>query len=156
METNMTKVKSIPEGMHTVTPVLKIKGCLEAIEFFKKAFGAEEVVTALDPSGRQVWHAAMRIGDSVIFMNDEMPEMGEKAHPTALWLYVENADASFKRAVDAGAKSIMPPTDMFWGDRFSKVVDKWGNDWAIAQHIKDMTPEEMKHAQDEFVAKMNK
>lgn len=148
------QVKAVPEGMHTVTPVLKLKGCGAAMDFFKKAFGAEEVMRALDPSGKQVWHACMRIGDSMLYMNDEMPEMGETAHPTALWLYLENVDAAFKRAVDAGAKVKMPPADMFWGDRFATVTDAWGNSWGLAQHIKDLTPEEMQKAQDAFVAEM--
>ncbi len=150
----MSKVKAVPDGMHTVTPVLKLKGCAEAMEFFHKAFGAETLMKELDPSGKLVWHAMMKLGDSMIMMNDAMEDMGEKAHPTDIWLYVENVDAAWKRAVDAGATAAMPPADMFWGDRFGKVVDKWGNGWGIATHVKDMTDDEMKKAQAEFVASM--
>ncbi len=149
-----TKVKAVPDGMHTVTPVLKLKGCAEAMEFFKRAFGAEEVMRAPDPSGKQIMHASMRIGDSMIYLNDEMPQLGETAHPTALWLYVQDVDAAFKRAVDAGATVKMPPADMFWGDRFASVTDRWGNSWGLAQHIKDLTPAELQRAQDEFFATM--
>jgi PhnB protein len=152
----MTKVKPIPEGMHTVTPILVINGCLEAIEFYQKAFGAIKNRVSLDPTGKKVWHAALQFGDSMIYMYDEMPEMDEHAHPTDLWLYVENVDAAFKKAVDAGIKIVMEPADTFWGDRICKVVDNWGNRWGIAQHIKDMTPEEIKKATDEFIAKSKK
>lgn len=152
----MTKVKSIPEGMHTVTPILTINGCVEAIEFYQKAFGATKNKISLDPTGKKVWFASLQFGDSVIYMNDEMPEMDEHAHPTDLWLYVEDVDATFKKAVAAGAKALMQPADSFWGDRISKVVDNWGNRWGIAQHIKDMTPEEIKKATDEFIAKTQK
>jgi uncharacterized glyoxalase superfamily protein PhnB len=148
----MAKVKSIPEGMHTVTPAITVDGCAEAIETWKKAFGAEEVNRAMDPSGKKVWHADLRIGDSHVFCSDAMPEMGNTAGKTKLWLYLENVDAAFKRAVGAGCTATMPPADMFWGDRMGAVADRWGNQWTLAQHIKDMTPAEMKKAQDEFVA----
>ena len=152
----MAKVSPIPPGMHTVTPVLTIKGCAEAIEFYKKAFGAEEMMRSPDPTGKLVWHAAIRIGDSTIFMNDEIPGMTKPASPAQLWLYVESADAAFKRATGAGCQVAMPPADMFWGDRMSKVTDKWGNDWAIATHVKDMTPQEMEKAAKAFIAEMSK
>lgn len=152
----MSKVKYIPEGMHTVTPALNVKGCLEAIEFCKKAFGATVKEISMDPTGTKVWHSNLKIGDSIIMMYDEAPEMGELAHPSELMLYVENPDVLFKQAVDAGAKALMQPADMFWGDRMCKILDKWGNRWMIAKHIKDLTPEELKKAQDEFVANMKK
>lgn len=82
--------------------------------------------------------------------------MGGKPFPAQLWLYVDNCDASFKRAVDAGAKALMPVMDMFWGDRFGKVSDRWGNEWGIATHVKDLTPEETKKAEQEFIAQMSK
>jgi uncharacterized glyoxalase superfamily protein PhnB len=148
--------RAVPEGMHTVTPVLVVKECAKAIEVWKKAFGAEELSRAVDPSGAKVWHAALRIGDSTVFTNDEMPEMGSPATPSRLWLYVENADAAFERATKAGCKPVMPPADMFWGDRMGQVVDSWGNAWTIATHVKDLSPAEMKKAQDEFIAQMQK
>jgi PhnB protein len=155
MEAN-AMAKAIPEGMHTVTPVITVKGCAEALEFWKKAFGAEETTRALDPSGKKIWHAAFRLGDSTVFCSDEFPEMGAMARTSNLWLYMDRVDAAFKRATDAGCKVTMPVADMFWGDRFGNVVDPWGNQWGMAQHIKDLTPEEAKKAEQEFIASQAK
>ncbi len=152
----MAKVKAVPEGMHTLTAQIAIEGAAEAIDFYKKAFGAEEVSRAMDPSGAKVWHAALRIGDSQFFINDVFPEMGGGARVATLWIYLDGVDAAFKRAVDAGATVRMPVSDMFWGDRMGSLSDKWGNQWTIAQRVKDMTPEEMKKAGDEFAAQMQK
>lgn len=152
----MAKVSPIPPGIHAVTPSITLKGCAEAIEFYKKAFGAEEVMRAPDPTGKLIWHAHIRIGDSPIFMSDEALNMGNPARPVSLWLYMDGVDAAFKRAVSAGCKVTMPLADMFWGDRMGKVTDKWGNDWAMAQHVKDMTPQEMEKAQKEFLAQMER
>jgi PhnB protein len=146
-------VRAIPEGLRTVTPAMTIDGCAEAIEFYKKAFGAVEENRAVDPSGKKVWHAQIRIGDSAIFVNDAFPEMGPVPGPVSLWLYSENVDAAFKRAVDAGAEVKMPLADMFWGDRLATVVDRWGHRWNLAQHTKDMTPEDMKSAGEAEAAK---
>jgi uncharacterized glyoxalase superfamily protein PhnB len=149
--------KPIPEGLHSVTPALTVEGCAEAIETWKKAFGAEEVMRAADPSGKKIWHAAVRIGDSVIFCNDYFPEMMPNVPKQArLWIYLGGVDKAFQRAKDAGLKVAMPPGDMFWGDRMSEVHDRWGNQWVIAEHVKDLSPAEMKKAQDEAVAKMKK
>ena len=144
----------IPKGYHTITAQLAIDGAAKAIDFYKKAFGAEEVDRAIDPSGQKVWHAALRIGDSMLFVNDVFPDMGGSASQSSLWVYVPDVDASFKRAVGAGAKPAMPPADMFWGDRMANVVDPFGQKWTLATHVKDMTPEEMKKAEAEFVAQM--
>jgi PhnB protein len=152
----MAKVKAIPEGLHTVTAALTMNGAAEAIEFYKRAFGATEVNRALDPTGKKVWHAHLSIGDSALFINDASPEMGSLPLPSKLWIYSEGVDAAFKRATAAGAKSVMEPADMFWGDRMSQVTDPWGNQWFLAQHIQDLTPAEMKKAQDTFVASMKK
>ena len=152
----MAKVKAVPEGFHTVTPVITVDGCAEAIETWKKAFGAEETTRAPDPSGKKIWHAALRIGDSTIFTSDAAPEMGNLSWKTKLWLYFENVDSAFKRAVGAGCTATMQPADMFWGDRMGTVTDRWGNQWTLAQHVKDLTPAEMKKAQDEFVAQQSK
>ena len=148
--------KAIPDGMHTITPQLAIDGCDKAIEWYGKAFGAEVVSRAPDPSGKKVWHASVRIGNSIIFVNDVFPEMGGGAQTASLWLYTDNVDQAWKRAVDAGAKQTMPLGDMFWGDRLGQLVDPFGNKWNLAQHMKDLTPDEMKKAQDAFVASMPK
>ena len=152
----MSKVKGVPEGMHTVTAQISVDGAAEAIDFYKKAFGAEEIARAPDPSGRKVWHAMIRIGDSRVFVNDVFPDMGGSANETRLWIYSDNVDAMFKRATDAGAQVKMPLADMFWGDRMGQVADRWGNKWTLSQRVKEMTPEEMKRAQDAFVAQMKK
>lgn len=153
----MAQVKAVPEGMHTVTPALTINGAAQAIDWFKRALGAEEIMRAPDPSGQKIWHAMIRIGNSMVFVNDDFPEMGGgKPSPARLWIYTDGVDAAWKRATDAGAKVKMPIGDMFWGDRMGTIVDQWGNEWTLAQHTKDMTPEEMKKAEDAFVASMPK
>lgn len=146
--------KGIPEGMHTVTPVLCLDGASEAIELYKKAFGAQERGIALDPSGKKVLHAAIAIGDSTVFLNDPFPEMGALAQPSKLWLYFEDVGKAFKRASEAGMKVLMPPADMFWGDRYGRVGDRWGNEWGMAQRTADLTPEQMKAAEKVFMAQM--
>jgi uncharacterized glyoxalase superfamily protein PhnB len=153
----MSTVRGVPEGTHTITASLTIDGAADAIEFYKAAFGAEEVMRAPDPTGKKIWHAAVRIGDSQVFVNDTFPEMGGLANKTRLYLYTDKVDALFARAsAVAGATVKMPLADMFWGDRMACIVDKWGNEWTLAQHVKDMTPAEMKAAQDAFVASMKK
>lgn len=148
--------KAVPEGMHTITPQLAVDGCDKAIEWYKKAFGAELLSRAPDPSGQKVWHASLKIGNSIIFVNDVFPEMGGSASTASLWLYTENVNQAWKRATEAGGKVTMPIGDMFWGDRIGQVADPFGNKWSLAQHMKDMTPDEMKKAQDAFVASMPK
>jgi PhnB protein len=154
------KVSPIPDGMHTVTPTLTISGCAKAIDFYKKAFGAEEVDRAMAPDGKSVWHAALKIGDSVVFVNDEMPGMTSpspgpgRPSPVRLWLYLRDCDASFKRAVDAGGKAKAQPEDMFWGDRCGMVNDPFGYEWVLASRVKEMTREEMRVAGEEFAKKM--
>jgi uncharacterized glyoxalase superfamily protein PhnB len=148
--------KPIPEGFHTITPQLAIDRAAEAIEFYKKAFGAEEISRALDPSGKKIWHAELKIGNSIFFVNDVFPDMGGAANHSSMWLYVPDVDAGFARATAAGAKAAMPVADMFWGDRIGQVKDPYGNSWTIATHKKDLTPEEMKKAESDFVASMKK
>jgi PhnB protein len=152
----MAHVNAVPEGMHTITPQLTIDGCDRAIEWYQRALGAELVERDPDPSGKKVWHAAIRIGNSVIYLNDAFPDMGGPAQPASLWLYADNVDRLWKRAVDAGGKITMPIADMFWGDRTGTLVDPFGNRWSLAQRIKNLTSEEMKRAQDEFVASLPK
>ena len=139
----MSKVKAVPEGLHTVTAALAVDGASDAIAFYKKAFGAEEVSRAPDPSGKKIWHAQIRIGDSQIFVNDVFPEMGGGPGSARLWVYVENVDSLFKRAADAGAVVKMPLADMFWGDRYGQLEDPFGHRWSIATHVRDVTPVEM-------------
>jgi uncharacterized glyoxalase superfamily protein PhnB len=152
----MARVNPIPEGMHTVTPNLVLRDCAKAIEFYKKALGATEVARFQAPDGKSIWHAELKVGDSVVYLNDEMPGMTptppDTAHraPVTMWLYVNDADAAYKRAVDAGGKSISEPTDMFWGDRCAAVADPYGYAWSFATHKKDMTQEEMRRAGEAF------
>ncbi len=154
----MGNVNPIPEGFHTITPHIVTKDTNAAIEFYKKAFGAEEILRVPGPDGKSVMHAEVKIGNSIIMMCDEFPEMDNCRAPASLngttctlTLYVTDCDATFKQATDAGAKPVMPPVDMFWGDRYSKVSDPFGHSWAIATHVKDLTPEEIcKAAQEAF------
>jgi PhnB protein len=146
--------KAIPDGYRTLTPQLAIDGAAKAIDFYKKAFGAEEIDRAIDPSGKLVWHASLKIGDSMIMVNDPFP--GVSASQSSLWVYVTDVDTWFKRAVDAGATATMPPADMFWGDRMAQVSDPFGQKWSIAMRVRDMTPTEQKAAQEAFVAQMKK
>jgi PhnB protein len=152
----MAKVSAIPEGQHTVTPALTFKNCSEALAFYAKAFGAVETSRAPDPSGKKIWHASFNIGDSTFYCNDEFPEMGATARPGSFWIYGENIDQRFQRAVDAGAQASMPPQDAFWGDRFGIIVDPFGNQWTLAQRIQNLTPEQMKAAADAFTAEQSK
>jgi uncharacterized glyoxalase superfamily protein PhnB len=146
--------------MHTITPNLVIRDCASAIEFYKRALGAQELSRFPAPDGKQIWHAELRIGDSVFFMNDEMPGMGRPAPstsnpvPVTMWLYVADCDAAFSRAVDAGAKATMQPADMFWGDRCAAVADPFGYLWSFATHQKDLTDAEMRRAAEEFARSM--
>jgi uncharacterized glyoxalase superfamily protein PhnB len=147
-------VSPIPKGYHTVTAQLAIDGAEKAIEFYRKAFAAEVLDQAKDPSGLKVWHASLRIGDSMLFVNDVFPEMGGSTSQSILWLYVQDVDASYKRAVDAGGKSTFAPADMFWGDRMGQLTDPFGQKWTLATHIKDMTHEEQMKAGEAFAAAM--
>jgi uncharacterized glyoxalase superfamily protein PhnB len=152
----MARVKPIPEGQHTVTPSLVLRDCAKAIEFYKKALGATEVARMTAPDGKSIWHAELRIGDSLVYVNDEMPGMSaappDTAHraPVTMWLYVNDCDAAYQKAVDAGAKSTMKPEDMFWGDRCAGVLDPYGYVWSFATHQKDLTQEEMRRAGEAF------
>jgi len=144
-------VKPIPEGMHSVTPHLVCAGAAEAIEFYKKAFGAKEEGRLPGADGK-IMHAVIRIGDSAIMLVDEMPQWGAlgpkalKGTPVTIHLYVEDADAFVARAVQAGAKVTMPLDDMFWGDRYGKLEDPFGHHWSVGTHKRDVTREEMQQA----------
>jgi PhnB protein len=155
----MAKAKSpVPEGHHTVTPQLTLDNAAQAIDWYKKALGAEEVARAAGPDGK-IMHAEIRIGDSLIMLNDAMGGgKGPKAiggSPALLWIYVEDCDALFNRAVAAGAQVRPGPmgelTDQFWGDRSGTVTDPHGYTWTIATRKEDLTPQEMKQRMDEFM-----
>ena len=147
----MSKPKPVPEGMHSVTPHLICAGAADAIEFYKKAFGAVEEARLPGPGGR-IMHAMIRIGDSAVMLVDEMPEWGAlgpkslKGSPVTVHLYVENADATVERAVKAGAKITMPLAEQFWGDRYGKLEDPFGHHWSVATHVRDVSMEEMQQA----------
>ena len=151
--------KAIPEGYHTVTAALTVKDAAKAIEFYRKAFGASEIMRIPGPDGR-IMHAEIQVGDSRVMLADESPSMGCVAPVTAgqttssLYLYVPDVDAMFEQAVAAGAKVAMPVTDMFWGDRFGAVDDPSGHRWGLATHVEDPTPEQMAQRQKEFFASM--
>jgi uncharacterized glyoxalase superfamily protein PhnB len=150
MENTMStsNVQPIPEGMHSITPHLVCNGAADAIAFYKKAFGAEELGRLPMPNGKLA-HAMLRIGDSHVMLADEFPEWGSvgptalKGTPVTVHLYVTDADAQFERAVAAGATVKMPLADMFWGDRYGVVEDPFGHRWSIATHVRDVAPEEM-------------
>ena len=145
----------IPQGMHSVTPHLVCAGAAQAIEFYKKAFGATEEARLAGSDGK-LMHAMIRIGGSAIMLADEMPEWGSlgpkalKGSPVTIHLYVEDVDAFAKRAVAAGAKITMPVADMFWGDRYGKLEDPFGHRWSIGTHVRDVSPEEMQRAMKEM------
>jgi PhnB protein len=134
-----TKVKAVPEGHHTVTPYLVVAGVAKLIDFVKQAFGATEVHLSKRPDGT-VMHAEIKIGDSIIMMGEGQ---NIKNFPGMLHLYMEDVDAVYRRAIQAGAKSIREPADQLYGDRTGGVEDAWGNQWWIATHIEDVTSEEI-------------
>jgi uncharacterized glyoxalase superfamily protein PhnB len=148
-------VKSIPDGMHNAIPHLVVDDGPRAIEFYREAFGAEEIARSPAPDGKRLLHAHLKIGESHIFLSDEFPEYskGRKSSPhalggctTTIHHYVEDCDAAFERAKKAGAKIVMEPQDMFWGDRYGMLVDPFGHRWSFATHIRDVSPEEVSEA----------
>ena len=140
--------KPIPDGYHTVTPYIAVDGAADAIEYYKKAFGATERLRMDGPDG-SIAHAEIEIGDSVVMVSDPFPQSTVKPPSSlggtsaSIMLYVEDCDGAVKQAVDAGAKIEMEPQDMFWGDRFGTIVDPFGHTWSIATHIEDVPPGEM-------------
>jgi len=145
----MSKAESsIPRGHHSLSPHLIIAGAAKAIEFYKVVFGAIDVCQMPMPDGR-VGHAELKIGDSVLFLADEFPEMGGHSplklggSPVCIHLYVEDVDAVFNRAVKHGATVKMPPADMFWGDRYGKLTDPFGHEWSVATHLEDLSEQEV-------------
>jgi len=151
--------KPIPEGYHTVSPSLTIDGATEAIEFYKRAFGATERSRMPTPDGK-IAHAELQIGDSVIMLNDPFPQSAVKSPKelggttSSVVLYVEDVDSVVQDAIDAGAAVTMPVEDQFWGDRFGSVSDPFGHHWGIATHKEDLTPEEIAERGREAMASM--
>lgn len=145
----MASVKAIPEGFNSVTPYLYIKGATKAIDFYKTAFGATEVMRMPGPNGT-VAHAEIEIGNTRIMLSDERPDMGARSPqtvggtPIGLHLYVDNVDATFKKAIDAGAKEDRPVKNEFYGDRTGSLTDPYGFRWFVATHVEDVAPEELK------------
>ena len=151
-------VKPIPEGYHAVIPYLSIKGAADAIEFYKKAFGATEVSRMPGPTGA-VMHAELKFGDSMLYLSEEFPGMTKSPRAyggsaVSIHMYVDNVDAVFNQAVTAGATPKMPLMDMFWGDRFGKLTDPFGHEWSLAQHMEDVPPAEMAKRAEAFSKQM--
>ena len=137
---SVTRVKPVPQGYHTVTPYLIVDGASRLIDFLKQSFNAEQRDLMKTPDGR-ISHAEVKIGDSIIMLSD--PNQEFKAMPSMTYLYLEDVDAAYKRALQAGANSVKPPTNQFYGDRNATVRDPTGNIWGIATHVEDISPEEM-------------
>lgn len=155
----MSKItKAIPEGYHTVTPYLSVKGAERAIDFYKKAFGAQEIERHAGAEGK-IMHAVIKIGDSLVMLADEFPESGcgmcspesLKGSSVLLNLYVEDVDTFFNQAVKAGSTVIRPLMDAFWGDRYGQLRDPFGHLWSVATRKKNLTPEQFKEAAEEWM-----
>jgi PhnB protein len=150
--------KAVPQGFHTLTPHLVVRNADQSIEFYKKAFGAEVIGDVARMPNGKVMHALLRIGDSNLMLNDEMPEMGALApasgSPSSVTIhfYTPDVDAAFQRATSAGAQVKMPLADQFWGDRYGVVTDPSGHQWSIAAHVKDLSPEEIHRSMRETMA----
>jgi len=144
--------KTVPEGFHTVTPYMTVRNAARAIEFYKQAFGAVEKGGIMKSPDGKVAHAELQIGDSILMLGDEFPQMGALSPQSTggagmgLHIYVEDVDSAFDRAVKAGATVEMPVADMFWGDRYGKLADPFGHKWSIGTHKHDVTMEEMEEA----------
>ena len=153
-------VNPIPEGYNTVTATLTVKEAAKAIEFYKKAFDANELYRFPGPDGKTIMHAEIMIGNSIVMLADEMPGMGCRSPQSiggtssSIYLYVNDADSTFNKAISAGAKVLMPLMDGFWGDRFGSIEDPFGHVWGIATRKKDMTPDEIKQAGQEALKNM--
>jgi PhnB protein len=157
-EVRTMPVQPVPEGYHTVTPYLAVDDATAAIDFYQRAFGAKERGRMAAPDGK-IGHAELEIGDALIMLSDPFPQF--QARPpkeiggtsVGVFLYVDDVDAVYKQAIDAGATSTMEPADQFWGDRFGSVTDPFGHSWQIATHVEDVSPEEMaKRAEEAFAA----
>jgi PhnB protein len=154
-----SRVEEIPKGFHTATPYLTVKDGPGAIDFYKRAFGAEELFR-MDVPGGKIGHAEIKIGDTIIMLSDEMPQgccrSPESLGGTAvnIFLYVKDVDEVFQQAVEAGARISMPLSDMFWGDRYGQLTDPFGHSWSLATHKEDVHPEELRKRAEAAMAKM--
>ncbi len=152
--------KAIPEGFHSVTPIFVFKDARKAIEFYKKAFGAKERFAMPGPEGKGIMHAELLIGDSIIMMGEENLYAPCKSaetmvdSPVTFYIYLENFDEAFRRALEAGAKSEMDVKEMFWGDRVGTVKDPFGYSWSLATHTRDLTPKEIEEGAKAALAQM--
>lgn len=153
-------VKPIPEGFHSIQPSLIVRNAVQAIDFYKKALGAQELVRMPGPDGK-IMHAELKIGDSVLFLSEENPNMGFCKSPQTLGgctvslnVYVPDVDKVFNQAISAGAKETMPVADQFWGDRYGTLTDPYGYVWGIATHKENLTSDEMQKRAHDFFASM--
>jgi PhnB protein len=153
-------VKPIPAGYHTVTPYLVVKDAARAIEFYKRAFDAVEVMRMDGPEGK-IGHAELKVGDSMLMLSDETPGRPNRSpqslggSPVGIFLYVNDVDSAFQKAITAGAKVEMPLENMFWGDRYGKLTDPFGHSWSMATHVEDVAPAEMQKRMQAAMAKMS-
>ena len=151
-------VAAAPAGYHTLTPGFCVRGTLEALDFYKKAFGATERMRLMKPGGTTLAHAELKIGDSLFMLGEEDLAMGAKSaqtlggSPVNFYIYVKAVDAAVEKALAAGAKTVMPVTDMFWGDRIGGVEDPYGQKWTLATHKEDVKPREMQKRAEAFYA----
>lgn len=154
----MAQVKAVPDGYHTLTPHLTVLNADKAMEFYTKGLGAEVLHVHRMPDGK-VMHAAIKIGDSIIMLNDFCPQFGgkapEKSDNLTLHVYVDDVDKVYQSALEAGATQAMPLMDQFWGDRYGQVIDPLGFRWSLATHIKDMSPEELEAAGKKAMQEMS-
>ena len=154
-------VHAIPEGYHSITPALTCKNAAKAIDFYKEALGAKEI-NRMEMPGGMIGHAELQIGDSRFFVSDEYPGMSTGPDPNAkapssyLFIYTDDVDTAYDKAVSAGCKAAMPLQNQFWGDRYGKLVDPFGHHWGLAQHVEDVTPEEVERRGKEWQASMAK
>jgi PhnB protein len=152
--------KPIPEGYHTVTPYLAVDDAAQAIEWYKRAFGAKEL-GRMDAPGGTIGHAELEIGDSKMMLSDPFPQASTKppkelgGTSMSVFMYVEDVDAVVQKAVDAGATVQMEVADQFWGDRFGTIQDPFGHTWSIATHVEDVAPEEVAERGREAMAQMS-
>ena len=156
----MSAVRAVPEGFHTITPSIVCKNAAKAIDFYKEVFHAKEIHRMAGPGG-SIGHAELEFGDSRLMLSDEFPGMAAAPGPNApppsyLFVYTDNVDALFDRAVKAGAKVEMPLQNQFWGDRYGKIQDPFGHRWGLAQHIEEVSPAEMERRSAAWVAQMSK
>jgi len=152
-------VAAVPRGFHTITPYIVVRGARKAIDFYKKSFGAEEVHAMPMPDGK-IMHAEIKIGDSYLMLADEFPQWGATGPETlggvtsSVLLYVENVDARFQQALDAGCTVMKPLQNQFWGDRMGTVTDPFGHKWSLASHVEDVTPDEMRKRGEAMMKQM--